>query len=181
MIKTSDRSWTLPPVLPAAFCSSTRTAVSPARCTRRPAGSPEPAIRERSPVDQVLGVVLISAGGIGGQGQQQHRLAVGRPADVPYLPDGGVSGDVALQGGQCGGVGRVSGPLAVAAMIGTGSIDVLPNGADRSIACWLGALAGRNFALSLCVTLDKAGNWVAAATAPMTQASRTSQRRRTDH
>ena len=49
MMKTSDRSCTLLPVLPVAFCSSTWTAVSPARCARSPAGSPEPAIRARSP------------------------------------------------------------------------------------------------------------------------------------
>src|SRR6266851_2127288 len=38
----------------------------------------------------------------------------------------------------------VSGPEVVAAMTGIGSRFELPNGADRSIACWLGALAGNN-------------------------------------
>ena len=75
----------------------------------------------------------------------------------------------------------VSGPLVVAAMTGIGSRFELPNGADRSIACWLGALAGRNLELLLCVTLDSDGSCVTAAIAPTTQTSRTSQRRRTAH
>ncbi len=75
----------------------------------------------------------------------------------------------------------VSGPLVVAAMTGIGSRFELPNGADRLIACWLGALAGRNLELLLWVTLDSAGNWVTAAIAPKTQISRISQRRRTAH
>ena len=73
----------------------------------------------------------------------------------------------------------VSGPLVVAAMTGIGSRFALPNGAARSIACWLGALAGRNLELLLWVTLDSGGNCVTAAIAPNTQISRTSQRRRT--
>ena len=73
----------------------------------------------------------------------------------------------------------VSGPLVVAAMTGIGSSFELPNGADRSIACWLGALAGRNLELLLWVTLDSDGSCVTAAIAPNTQTSRISQRRRT--
>src|ERR1700691_6433633 len=74
----------------------------------------------------------------------------------------------------------VSGPLVVAATIGIGSSDALPNGADRSIACWLGALAGRNLALLLWVTLLSEGSWLTATTAPTTQISTISQRRRPD-
>src|SRR6266851_5093230 len=73
----------------------------------------------------------------------------------------------------------VSGPEVVAAMTGIGSRFELPNGADRSIACWLGALAGRNLELLLWVTLDNDGSCVTAAMVPTTQTSRTSQRRRT--
>ena len=75
----------------------------------------------------------------------------------------------------------VSGPLVVAAMTGIGSRFELPNGADRSIACWLGAPAGRNLELLLWVTLDSDGSCVTAAIAPNTQISRISQRRRTAH
>src|SRR6185503_2643112 len=50
----------------------------------------------------------------------------------------------------------------LAATTGIGMKLAVPNGADRSIACWLGALAGRNLELLFCVTLDRAGNWVAA-------------------
>ena len=64
-------------------------------------------------------------------------------------------------------------------MTGIGSRFELPNGADRSIACWLGALAGRNLELLLWVTLDSDGSCVTAAIAPNTQISRTSQRSRT--
>jgi hypothetical protein len=44
----------------------------------------------------------------------------------------------------------------------------------------LGALAGRNEALSLCVTLDSDGSSVMAAAAPAAQASTATQRKRTD-
>ena len=75
----------------------------------------------------------------------------------------------------------VSGPLVVAAMMGIGTRLALPNGAARAIACSLGALEGRNFSLLLWVTLDSDGSCVTAATAPSTQMSRNSHRRRTDH
>ena len=46
-------------------------------------------------------------------------------------------------------------------------------------ACSLGALAGRNEVLSLCVTLDSDGSSAIAAAAPATQASTIAQRKRT--
>ena len=49
MMKISDRSCTLLPVLPDAFCWSTWTAMLPARWTRSPAGSPALAIFARMP------------------------------------------------------------------------------------------------------------------------------------
>jgi hypothetical protein len=62
---------------------------------------------------------------------------------------------------------------------GTGTRLVVPNGAASSAACSLGALAGRNLELLFCVTLDRAGSWVTAATAPMTHTSSTSHLSRT--
>ena len=47
-------------------------------------------------------------------------------------------------------------------------------------ACSLGALAGRNEVLSLCVTLDSDGSSTMAAAVPVTQASRITHRKRTD-
>ena len=67
----------------------------------------------------------------------------------------------------------------LAATTGIGMKLAVPNGADSSIACSLGALAGRNLELLFCVTLDRAGNWVAAPIAPAIHTSRTSHRNRT--
>jgi hypothetical protein len=47
-------------------------------------------------------------------------------------------------------------------------------------ACSLGALAGKNEVLSLCVTFDSEGSSVMAATVAATQASTIAQRKRTD-
>ena len=52
----------------------------------------------------------------------------------------------------------------------------MPNGAARSAACWLGALAGRNALLLPCVTLASDGRNRGTATAATTQTTITSQR-----
>jgi len=52
----------------------------------------------------------------------------------------------------------------------------MPNGAARSDACWLGALAGRNALLLPCVTLASDGSAFGIATAATTHARMTSQR-----
>ena len=73
----------------------------------------------------------------------------------------------------------VSRPLCLAATSGTGSRLEVPNGAASVVAFSTGALAGRNFVLSLCVTLDRPGSSVAAAIAPTIQVSSIVQRKRT--
>ena len=61
------------------------------------------------------------------------------------------------------------------------AVSVTPCSGDASWAArWLGALAGRNEVLSLCVTLDSDGSSAMAAAAPATQASTMAQRKRTD-
>ena len=61
------------------------------------------------------------------------------------------------------------------------AVSVAPCSGEASrAACSLGALAGRNEVLSLCVTLDSDGSSAMAATAPATQASTMAQRKRTD-
>ena len=71
----------------------------------------------------------------------------------------------------------VSVPWLTAATTGTGdSLVLMPNGAARSAACWLGALAGRNALLLPCVTLASDGRNFGTATAATTQATMTSQR-----
>ena len=60
-------------------------------------------------------------------------------------------------------------------------VSVAPCSGEASrAACSLGALAGRNEVLSLCVTLDSDGSSAMAAATPATQASTITQRKRTD-
>jgi len=73
----------------------------------------------------------------------------------------------------------VSGDPGRATTTGIGIRLAVPKGAASSAACSLGALAGRNLELLFCVTLDSAGSWVTAATAPTIQTSSTSHRNRT--
>src|SRR5262249_35423332 len=73
----------------------------------------------------------------------------------------------------------VSWPLCRAAIIGTGSRFEVPNGLASMVARSTGALAGRNFVLSLWVTLDRLGSNAEAATAPTIHASNIDQRKRT--
>ena len=61
------------------------------------------------------------------------------------------------------------------------AVSVAPwSGEASRAACSLGAPAGRNEVLSLCVTLDSDGSSAMAAAAPATQASTMTQRKRTD-
>src|SRR5258708_27995722 len=73
----------------------------------------------------------------------------------------------------------VSGGPERAATTGIGTRAAVPNGAARSAACELGALAGRNLVLLFWVTLERDGSSDIAAIAPTTQAATTSQRNRT--
>src|SRR5215470_11147611 len=66
--------------------------------------------------------------------------------------------------------------LGVAATTGTGIRFVVPNGAARLAACWLGALAGRKSALFPCVTLASEGSARGMITAAATQTISTTQR-----
>src|SRR6202012_241689 len=70
----------------------------------------------------------------------------------------------------------VSVPELTAASTGTGVRVPTPNGLARSVACWLGALAGRKLALLPWVTLASDGRKRGTATAPMTHATRMNQR-----
>ena len=54
------------------------------------------------------------------------------------------------------------------------------NGEASCAACSLGALAGRNEVLSLCVTFDSDGSSTMAAIVPASQTSTIAQRKRTD-
>ena len=65
----------------------------------------------------------------------------------------------------------VSVPADRAATTVTAVSEASCSGEASWAACWLGALAGRNEVLSLCVTLDSDGSSAIAAAAPATQAS----------
>src|SRR5207302_5953064 len=73
----------------------------------------------------------------------------------------------------------VSGPAGAAATTVTAVSEAPCNGEASWAARWLGALAGRNEVLSLCVTLDSDGSSTMAAAAAATQASTMAQRNRT--
>ena len=66
----------------------------------------------------------------------------------------------------------VSCPWLTAATTGTGVRLLPPNGAARSAACWLGALAGRKLALLPCVTLASDGRKRGTATVASTHTTR---------
>ena len=70
----------------------------------------------------------------------------------------------------------VSFPWLTAASTGTGVRVPSPNGLARSVACWLGALAGRKLALFPWVTLASDGRKRGTATAAMTHATTMNQR-----
>ena len=75
--------------------------------------------------------------------------------------------------------GPVSVPLDRAPTTVTAVSAAPCSGEASRAACWLGALAGRNEVLSLCVTLDSDGSSAMAAAAPAAQASTMAQRKRT--
>ena len=72
-------------------------------------------------------------------------------------------------------------PVLTAATTGTGIRLVPPNGAARSAACWLGALAGRNALLLAWVTLASEGNAFGITPAATIQRTTTTQRNLTEN
>ena len=127
---------------------------------------------------------LLRGGQSAGLGQRgQHRellgLPVGRLPGVPYQTTRGIRASEPLSRSTKASSGPVSAPLDRAATTVT-AVSAAPCSGEASWAARsLGALAGRNEVLSLCVTLDSDGSSAMAAAAPAAQASTMAQRKRT--
>jgi hypothetical protein len=180
--KMIENHWTWPPVLVEVALASTRVATVPAVCTDNPGGGPAERITSRrsatrlacwevaSPPDwaSVASTVSCSA-----------RPSADCPASRTEATRATRDSEPASRATNAWSA-PVSVPSARAATTVT-AVSVAPCSGEASwAACSLGALAGRNEVLSLCVTLDSDGSSAMAATATATQASTIAQRKRTD-
>ncbi len=176
-----ENHWTCPPVLPEVALLSTRVATGPAVWAASPAGntvawmtSRSPATRlacceVASPPDRASAASTVSCSARPSADSPASRAAVTRAT----RPSAAASRAMAARSVP------VSGPPGRATTTPTAVSEALCSGEASWAACSLGALAGRNEVLSLCVTLDSDGSSTMAAIVPATQASRMAQRKRT--
>ena len=179
--KAMENHWTWPPVLPEVALVSVRVATVPAVCTANPGGGPAARIASRtcptrvacweaaSPPDWASAASTVSCSACpsadgpasrtettreirASERSSRTRKASSAPVSVP--PDRAATTVTAVSEASC-------------------------SGEASWAACSLGALAGRNEVLSLCVTLDSDGSSAIAAATPATQASTMAQRKRT--
>ena len=157
---------------------STRVATVPAVCAVSPAGSAAPRITSRrpatrlacwavaSPPDWASAASTVSCSACPSADWPASRTSTTRPTRDMALDKRAMASWSAL----------VSGPSEAAATTVTAVSEAPCSGEASWAACSLGALAGRNEVLSLCVTLDSEGSSVMAATVPATQAATMAQR-----
>jgi hypothetical protein len=179
--KMMTNHWTCPPVLLEVALVSTLVATEPAVCAVSPAGSAvawmtrrrlatRPACWEvASPPDWASVASTVSCSARPSADCPASRTEVTR-ATRASAPD---SRAMAAWSAP------VRGPPARAVTTVTAVSEAPCSGEASWAACSLGALAGRNEVLSLCVTLDSDGSSIMAATVPATQASTIAQRKRT--
>ena len=179
--KAMENHWTWPPVLPEVALVSVRVATVPAVCTENPDGGAAVRIASRTrptrvacwevanPPDWASAASTVSCSACPSADCPASRTETTR----------GIRASEPLSRSTKASSGPVSAPLDRAATTVT-AVSAAPCSGEASwAACSLGALAGRNEVLSLCVTLDSDGSSAMAAAAPAAQASTMAQRKRT--
>ena len=155
-IKTTVRASSWLPVDPVFFCWSTWMATAPARCTCRPDGGPARAMVLRRLSMSVVSPVWSPPPTVDCTWICSAWPSPDRPRSVTRTTVGTCRRSCSSVLSQATSA-AASCPWLTAATTGTGVRLVPPNGAARSAACWLGALAGRKLALLPCVTLARDG------------------------
>ncbi len=179
--KMMENHWTWPPVLPEVALVSTRVATVPAVRTARPPGGPAARMASRTPATSVAcwevarppdwasAASTVSWSACPSADWPASRTAVTRATRDSEPASRATNVPSAAE----------SGPPARAATTVTAVSEAPCSGEASSAACSLGALAGRNEVLSLCVTLDSDGSSTMAAAVPAAQARTMTQRKRT--
>ncbi len=185
--KMMENHWTCPPVLPEVALVSTRVATVPAVCACSPAGSAVPRSTPRMPSTRVA-CWEVARPPDGASAARTVSCSARPSADCPasrtaatrpIRPSAPVSRAMAAWSAADSGWRDRTGPACATTTVT--AVNEAPCSGEASwAACSLGALAGRNEVLSLCVTADSEGSSVRAAAAPAAQASTTSQRNRTE-
>ena len=174
-MKTTVRASSWLPVDPVFFCWSTWMAAAPARCTCSPDGGPARAMAPRR-------LLMSEVRPVWSPPPTLDCTSNCSAWPSPDRPRSGTRTTVGTLRRSCRSVlshdtsEAVSCPSLTAATTGTGVRLVPPNGAARSAACWLGALAGRKLALLPCVTLASDGRKRGTATVASTHTTRTTHR-----
>jgi hypothetical protein len=180
--KMMENHWTCPPVLPEVALVSTRVATVPAVCTCSPGGSAVPRSTPRmaptkvaccevaGPPDWASAARTVSCSAWPSADCPASATATTRPIRPSAAASRAITAWSAAD----------SGWPALTATTVTAVSEAPCSGEASWAACSLGALAGRNEVLSLCVTADSEGSSVSAAASPAAQASTTSQRNRTE-
>jgi hypothetical protein len=180
--KAMENHWTWPPVLPEVALVSTRVATVPAVRTARPPGGPAARMASRTPATSVAcwdvarppdwasAASTVSCSACPSDDWPASWTATTRATRDSEPVSRATNAPSAAE----------RGPPGRAATTVTAVSEAPCSGEASSAARSLGALAGRNEVLSLCVTLDSDGSSVMAATAPAAQASTMTQRKRTD-
>ena len=174
-MKTTVRASSWLPVDPVFFCWSTWMATAPARCTCRPDGGPARAMVLRRLSMSVVSPVWSPPPTVDCTWICSAWPSPDRPRSVTRTTVGTCRRSFSSVLSQATSA-AVSCPWLTAATTGTGVRLVPPNGAARSAACWLGALAGRKLALLPCVTLARDGRKRGTATVASTHTTRMTQR-----
>jgi hypothetical protein len=180
--KMIENHWTWPPVLLEVALVSTRVATGPAVCTENPDGGPARRMTSRRPATRVACCAVPSPpdwASVASTVSCSARPSADCPASRTETTLATRASEPASRATNAWSA-AVSVPSGRAATTVTAVSAAPCNGEASWAACSLGALPGRNEVLSLCVTLDSDGSSVMAATAPATQASTITQRKRTD-
>ena len=182
-----ENHWTCPPVLPEVALLSTRVATGPAVWAASPAGNAVALMTSRSPATRLACCEVASppdwasaASTVSCSARPSADSPASRTAVTLSTRASAPASRATAASSVLVNTVPVSGPPDRATTTPTAVSEALCSGEASWAACSLGALAGRNEVLSLCVTLDNDGSSTMAATAPATQASRMAQRNRTE-
>ena len=179
--KMIENHWTSPPVLPEVALLSTRVATGPAVCTSSPGGSGVARMAPRRPATR-LACCEVARPPDWARAASTVSCSARPSADCPASRTEVTLATPAMaraSRAMAAWSAAVSVPAGRAATTVTAVSEASCSGEASWAACSLGALAGRNEVLSLCVTADSDGRPIIAAATPASQAAAITQRKRT--
>ena len=174
-MKTTEMASSSLPVEPDFFCWSTWIATAPARWACTPGGGLARVIAARRLPTSVVSPSASPWPTLDSTCSCSACPSADRPRSLTLTTVGVLLRSFSSVPSQVTS-DAVSFPGLAATITGTGVRVPTPNGSARSVACWLGALAGRKLALFPWVTLASDGRKRGTATAAMTHATRMNQR-----